>query len=71
MPYLTGYQYVDELECVLELFMKYCSRNKETLVYGYMWLENNYGVDISSSPSDFYCQKTHLIKQDIDIINVK
>ena len=57
LPYLTGYQYVDELECVLELFMKYCSRNKETLVYGYMWLENNYGVDISSSQSDFYCQK--------------
>lgn len=57
LPYLTGYQYFDELECVLELFVEFCSKNKKNLTYGYKWLENNYGIDISSSQTRFDCQK--------------
>lgn len=57
LPYLTGYQYIDELECVLELFMKFCSKSRKNLAYGYMWLENNYGIDISSWQSSFDSQK--------------
>lgn len=57
LPYLTGYQYVDELECVLELFVGFCSKNEKNLIYGYRWLENNYCIDISSSQTRFDCQK--------------
>ena len=37
--------------------MEFCSKNEKNLIYGYRWLDNNYGIDISSSQTRFDCQK--------------
>lgn len=57
LEYLTGYQYSEYIEYVIELLLNYCSKTAETLVSGYKWLENSYGVDNSSYKYGYYNQK--------------
>ena len=54
LQYLTGYQYSEYLECVMELLLNYCSKTPDTLVSGYKWLKNYYGVDIYSYQYGYY-----------------
>lgn len=57
LAYLTGYQYSEYLEYVMELLLKYCSKTVETLVSGYKWLESSYGVDVSSYKYKYFNQR--------------
>lgn len=57
LAYLGGYQYSEYLEYVMEILLEYCSKTAETLVSGYKWLENAYGVDISAYKYEYYDQK--------------
>lgn len=57
LTYLEGYQYSEYLEYVMEILLEYCSKTAETLVSGYKWLENSYGIDVSSYKYMYYNQK--------------
>ena len=59
LAYLCGYHYSSEyFQCVMELLLEYCSKTAETLVSGYTWLENSYGVKASTSQGDYGAQCT-------------
>ena len=57
LAYLKGYQYSDYLEYVMEILLEYCSKTAKTLVSGYKWLENSYGMDVSAYKYKYYNQK--------------
>ena len=57
LTYLEGYQYSEYFEYVVEILLEYCSKTAQTLVSGYKWLENSYGVDISAYKYEYYNQK--------------
>lgn len=57
LSYLAGYQYSDYYEYVIELLLEYASKTEETLVSGYKWLENSYGIDVEAHRYDYYNQK--------------
>ena len=57
LAYLEGYQYSEYLECVIDLLLEYCSKTTKTLVSGYKWLENTYGLDVSAYKYKYYSQK--------------
>lgn len=57
LSYLTGYQYSEYYEYVLDILLEYCSKTAETLVSGYKWLENSYGLDVSSHRYKYYSQR--------------
>lgn len=56
LHFLSGYQYSDYLEYVIEILLEYCSKTSTTLVSGYKWLENSYGMDVSSYKYRYYNQ---------------
>lgn len=59
LAYLSGYQYSSEhLQCVMEILLEYCSKTADTLVSGYTWLKNSYGVRASTSRGDYGTQCT-------------
>lgn len=45
LQFLTGYQYTENVETVLELLLEYCSKSKANMVTGYKWIEDNYGIE--------------------------
>lgn len=57
LVYLKGYEYSEYLEYVMEMLLEYCSKTAKTLVSGYKWLENSYGMDVSSYKYRYYNQK--------------
>lgn len=57
LQYLDGYQYSEYLECVVELFLEYCSKTANTFISGYKWLENSYGIDIAAYKYKYFNQK--------------
>lgn len=57
LSYLEGYQYSDYHEYVIELLLKYSSKTADTLVLGYQWLENSYGIDNYAHRYKYYSQK--------------
>lgn len=57
LEYLNGYEYSEYLEYVMELLLEYCSKTARTLVSGYKWLENSYGMDVTSCKYRYYNQK--------------
>ncbi len=57
LVYLEGYEYSEYLEYVMEMLLEYCSKTMKTLVSGYKWLENSYGMDISAYKYRYYNQK--------------
>jgi len=57
LAYLTGYQHSEYLEYVIDILFKYCSKNVKTLVSGYKWLENSYGVGVFSYKYRYQGQK--------------
>lgn len=56
LAYLKGYQYSEYLEYVIDILLEYCSKTTETLVSGYKWLENSYGMDVSAYKYKYYNQ---------------
>lgn len=56
LAYLDGYQYSEYLECVIEILLEYCSKTAETLVSGYTWLKNAYGITRSMRQYDYATQ---------------
>ena len=56
LGFLAGYQLSDYIGYVLEILLNYCSKQTETLISGYKWLENNYGIDPTSIRYGFYTQ---------------
>ena len=56
LAYLEGYQYSEYLEYVMEILLEYCSKTAKTLVSGYKWLENSYGLDVSAYKYKYYNQ---------------
>lgn len=57
LAYLEGYEYSEYFEYVMEMILEYCSKTARTLVSGYKWLENSYGMDVSSWKHRYYKQK--------------
>lgn len=57
LAYLDGYQYSEYLEYVIEMLLEYCSKTAKTLVSGYKWLQNSYGIDVSTNKYKYYNQK--------------
>ena len=57
LVYLEGYAYSEYIGYVMEMLLEYCSKTPKTLVSGYRWLENYYGVDISACEYEYYNQK--------------
>lgn len=57
LGYLEGYEGSDYLQYVIEMLLQYCSKTAETLVSGYKWLENSYGIDRSSYKYEYWSQK--------------
>lgn len=57
LAYLEGYEYSEYLEYAMEMLLKYCSKTAKTLVSGYNWLENSYGMDVSAYKYGYYNQK--------------
>ena len=67
LSYLEGYQYSDYHECVIDLLLEYSSKTADTLVSGYKWLENSYGLDAHSYRYKYYCQRkiSEILYQDV------
>lgn len=54
---LAGYNNSDDLQCVLELLLKYASKTSQTMISAYKWLENNYGIRIFTLRYGFFVQE--------------
>lgn len=57
LSYLVGYQYSEYYEYVIELLLEYSSKTADTLISGYKWLENSYGMDVHAYRYKYYGQK--------------
>ena len=57
LSFLTGYQYSEYLDYVMELLINYSSKSSNTLVSGCKWLENNYGISTSDYKYAYYTQR--------------
>ena len=51
---LEGYDKSNDLNCVLELLLRYASRTRKTMILAYKWLENNYGISVSTLRYAFF-----------------
>lgn len=54
---LTGYQSTDYMEYVMEILLSFCEKNEKTMVSGYRWLENYYGMEITANKEGYNTQK--------------
>lgn len=54
---LQGYKNSEYIDYVIEILLDYCARNEATLVTGYKWLEDNYGIEVDSYKYKFFTQK--------------
>lgn len=54
---LEGYYCSDFLNYVVELLIDYCGKSVKTLITGYKWLENNYGIEADSYRYAYYTQR--------------
>lgn len=56
LSFLSGYQYSEYLDYVMELLINYSSKSSETIVSGINWLKNNYGIANSDYKYEYYSQ---------------
>lgn len=57
LEFLGGYQFSDHMNYVMEILLNYSEKNDKTIVSGYKWLENYYGIDLTSYKYKYYTQK--------------
>lgn len=55
--FLEGYQFSDYLDYVMELLLDYAGKSEKTLVSGFKWLENCYGIDVTDYKYKYYTQR--------------
>lgn len=57
LEFLSGYKNSDHLDYVMELLLDYVSMTSKTMVSGYKWLKNCYGIGILDDKYKYYTQR--------------
>lgn len=57
LEFLTGYKYSEDIDYAMEILLQFSGKKEETLISGYKWLEDNYGIDMESYKYEYYTQK--------------
>lgn len=56
LAFLTGYEYSEHMDYVMELLLNYTSKSSKAMVSGFKWLENYYGIGVSDYKYKYYTQ---------------